>query len=102
LADVARLPRPVGASAPAWHLFVVAHPRVESLEAALAGAGIGAKPYYRTPVHRQQAMRAWAPAAELPGTEEAARTHLAIPMNSLLTEQQVGEVIAAARAAVAA
>jgi dTDP-4-amino-4,6-dideoxygalactose transaminase len=99
LGDVAQLPQPVGGSAPAWHLFVVGHPRVEELEAAFAAADIGCKPYYRTPVHRQAAMRAWAPAGDLPGTEEAARTHLAIPMNPLLTEQQVGEIVAAARAA---
>jgi dTDP-4-amino-4,6-dideoxygalactose transaminase len=29
----------------------------------------------------------------LPGTEEAARTHLALPMGPLLTEEQVREVI---------
>jgi dTDP-3-amino-3,4,6-trideoxy-alpha-D-glucose transaminase len=99
LGELARLPRPVGASSPAWHLFVIGHPRVQTLEAALSAAGVGNKPYYRTPVHRQAAMRAWAPQQELPGTAEAARTHLAIPMNPLLDEQQVGEVIAAARSA---
>ena len=35
------------------------HPEVERLEAALAAAGIGHKPYYRTPVHRQAPMREW-------------------------------------------
>ena len=33
--------------------------------------------------------------ADLPGTEEASRTHLALPMGPLLTEEQVGEVVRA-------
>jgi dTDP-4-amino-4,6-dideoxygalactose transaminase len=40
------------------------------------------------------------PAGALPATDEAARTHLAIPMSAALTEAQVGEVAAALRAAV--
>jgi hypothetical protein len=39
------------------------------------------KPYYRTPVHRQPPIRQWAAGLELPGTEEAAARHLAIPMS---------------------
>ncbi len=52
------LPRPVAGSEPAWHLYVIAHPDPPALEAALAAAGIGHKAYYRTPIHRQAAMRA--------------------------------------------
>ena len=59
-------------------------------------AGIGHKPYYRTPVHRQPAMREWGAGVELPATEQAARTHLAIPMSPVLTREQVDEVVAAA------
>jgi dTDP-3-amino-3,4,6-trideoxy-alpha-D-glucose transaminase len=99
LGALVELPLPVAGSSPAWHLYVVSHARVEELEAALAAAGVGHKPYYRTPVHRQAPMREWAPGAELPGTEEAARNHLAIPMNPLLTREQAEEVVAAARAA---
>ena len=46
--------------------------------------------YYRTPVHRQPAI---ASDAELPGTEEAARTNYALPMGTDLTEDQVREVV---------
>jgi dTDP-3-amino-3,4,6-trideoxy-alpha-D-glucose transaminase len=100
LGEIATLPRPVDGASPAWHLYVVAHPQVERLEAALARADIGHKPYYRTPVHRQAPMRAWGAAAELPATEQAARTHLAIPMSPVLTREQVDEVVAAARDAI--
>jgi dTDP-3-amino-3,4,6-trideoxy-alpha-D-glucose transaminase len=99
LGELATLPRAVDGASPAWHLYVVAHPQVERLEGALAAAGIGHKPYYRTPVHRQAAMRQWGAGVELPGTDEAARTHLAIPMNPLLTRAQAEQVVAAARSA---
>jgi len=91
------LPHAVDDAAPAWHLYVVAHPQVERLEGALAAADIGHKPYYRTPVHRQAAMRTWGVGVELPGTEQAARDHLAIPMSPLFTREQADQVVAAAR-----
>jgi dTDP-3-amino-3,4,6-trideoxy-alpha-D-glucose transaminase len=100
LGELMKLPQPTDGSEPAWHLYVVSHPEPARLEAALQDAGIGHKAYYRTPVHRQTAMRAWGGAGvELPGTEEAARTHLAIPMNPMLSRAQADEVVAAARAA---
>jgi dTDP-4-amino-4,6-dideoxygalactose transaminase len=62
----------------------------------LQRAGIGARAYYRVPVHRQAAMRAFG-GAELPATEEAARTHLALPISAALTRAQVDEVVGAVR-----
>ena len=101
LGELVGLPRAVAGSSPAWHLYVVSHPQVERLEAALASAGVGFKPYYRTPVHRQPPMRRWAGGVKLPGTELAARTHLAIPMSAVLTRKQAELVVAAAHAAAA-
>ncbi|MGH2903012.1 MAG: DegT/DnrJ/EryC1/StrS family aminotransferase [Solirubrobacteraceae bacterium] len=95
LGELVRLPRATAGAAPAWHLYVVAHPDVERLEGALGAAGIGHKAYYRTPVHRQEAMRAWGAGVDLPATDEAARTHLAIPLSPVLTREQVDEVVAA-------
>ena len=97
LGELLRLPRPVEGASPAWHLYVVGDTHVGRLEGALADAGIGCKAYYRTPVHRQAAMREWGAGVELPGTEEAARTHLAIPMSPVLTRGQADEVVAAVR-----
>jgi dTDP-4-amino-4,6-dideoxygalactose transaminase len=37
--------------------------------------------------------------AALPGTDEAARTHLALPIGSATTREQVAEVVAAVREA---
>jgi dTDP-3-amino-3,4,6-trideoxy-alpha-D-glucose transaminase len=97
LEGVVTLPRAVAGSRPAWHLYVIRHAQADALQAALTAAGIGARAYYRTPAHAQPPMAPWAPAHELPGTMEAARTHLAIPMSAALSAEQVAEVAAAIR-----
>jgi dTDP-3-amino-3,4,6-trideoxy-alpha-D-glucose transaminase len=99
LGELVALPKPAAGASPAWHLYVIGHSQVERVEAALAAAGIGHKPYYRTPVHRQAPMREWAAGVELPGTDHAARTHLAIPMSPVLTREQADAVVAAIRSA---
>jgi dTDP-3-amino-3,4,6-trideoxy-alpha-D-glucose transaminase len=99
LAELAQLPLAERGVAPAWHVYVIAHRHVDALQAALQAAGVGCKPYYRTPVHRQPPMREWGEGVELPATEQAARAHLAIPMSPLLTTAQAEEVVAAARPA---
>jgi dTDP-4-amino-4,6-dideoxygalactose transaminase len=40
-------------------------------------------------------MRRWAEGVDLPATERAAATHLAIPMSPVLTREQADEVVAA-------
>jgi dTDP-3-amino-3,4,6-trideoxy-alpha-D-glucose transaminase len=97
LGELVALPEPTPGSAPAWHLYVVRHERADALLESLGAAGIGARAYYRTPVHLQPAMREFAPAVELPGTEEAARTNLAIPMSPVLGPPEAAEVVAAMR-----
>jgi dTDP-4-amino-4,6-dideoxygalactose transaminase len=99
LGEFVKLPRPVSGSAPAWHLYVVSDPEVTGVEDALKAAGIEHRAYYRTPVHRQAAMRQWGTGVELPFTEEAARTHLAIPISPVLSRAQAGEVAGAIAAA---
>jgi dTDP-4-amino-4,6-dideoxygalactose transaminase len=99
LGELVTLPRPTVGSAPAWHLYVVRHSEADRLAAALGEAGIGCRAYYRTPVHAQPAMRAWGEGAKLPGTEEAARTHLAIPIGPVLSREQVAQVVQAVHSA---
>jgi dTDP-4-amino-4,6-dideoxygalactose transaminase len=96
LGELVGLPKPVDGCDPAWHLYVIRHERSDAVAGALAAAGIGCKAYYRVPLHRQAAMRPWSD-VELPGTDEAARTHLAIPMSPVLTREQAEEVVAAVR-----
>jgi len=100
LGELVALPVATAHAAAAWHLFVVRHARAAELERALSAVGIGARGYYRAPLHRQQALAPWTPAGlSLPVTDELARTHLAIPMNPLLDRAAAGEVTAAVRAA---
>jgi dTDP-3-amino-3,4,6-trideoxy-alpha-D-glucose transaminase len=98
LADVPgiRLPRPVDGAEHVYHLYAVRHPEPLELERRLKERGIGARRYYTRPVHLQPAMERFAgPSVELPGTDEAAHTHLALPMGTGLSEEQVAEVVAA-------
>jgi dTDP-4-amino-4,6-dideoxygalactose transaminase len=79
-----------------FHLYMVRHPEPDALAARLAERDIGARAYYRRPVHLQPAMERFAAEPlDLPGTAEAARTHLALPMGTELSVEQVDEVIAA-------
>jgi dTDP-3-amino-3,4,6-trideoxy-alpha-D-glucose transaminase len=98
LAEVAgmRLPPLADERDHVFHLYVVRHPEADELGAALGAREIGARGYYRRPVHLQPAMeRFGGEGLDLPGTAEAARTHLALPMGTALSDEQVEEVIAA-------
>jgi dTDP-4-amino-4,6-dideoxygalactose transaminase len=90
---------PDGAEA-AWHLFVVAHAGADELIAELAEVQIEARSYYRTPVHRQPPMKGYAN-CQLPGTDEIARTNLALPMSPTLEPARIEQVVAAVERAVA-
>jgi dTDP-4-amino-4,6-dideoxygalactose transaminase len=100
LGDHVGLPAlPEGAVA-AWHLYVVTHPRADELLSALAGAGVGARGYYRLPLHRQPAMAPYAAAffdgtRSLPVTDALAATNIALPMAPTLSPAQATEVVAA-------
>ena len=81
---------------PVYHLYVVRTGDPDSLQARLDASGVGARGYYRTPVHLQPAMAGLGgDRIELPGTMEAARTHLALPMGTQLAREQVDEVVSA-------
>jgi dTDP-4-amino-4,6-dideoxygalactose transaminase len=97
LGELVELPLAAPGAEPAWHLYVIRHARAQELQAGLSAAGVGCRPYYRTPVHRQAPMRAWSQGLELPGTEEAARANLAIPMSPTLSAEQAQAVVDATR-----
>jgi dTDP-3-amino-3,4,6-trideoxy-alpha-D-glucose transaminase len=86
---------PEGAK-PAWHLYVVTHPRADELLAALTTAGVQARGYYRQPLHRQPAMAPYvADLGSLPATDALAAGNIALPISPVFTEQQAQEVVAA-------
>jgi dTDP-3-amino-3,4,6-trideoxy-alpha-D-glucose transaminase len=101
LAEQMRTPTVPAGAEPAWHLYVAHHAEADQLAAALKEAGIEARGYYRTPVHRQPAMERYARGVELPVTDELARTNLALPISPVLSAEQAGEVTAAVAAALA-
>jgi dTDP-3-amino-3,4,6-trideoxy-alpha-D-glucose transaminase len=79
-----------------FHLYVVRSDRADDLERTLTERGIGAKAYYRRPVHEQPAMKTLRAAGRgLPTTESIARTHLALPMGPTLDVRAIDEVIQA-------
>ena len=102
LGDVATLPVATQGASPAWHLYVARLDDPDVMAAALTELGIGARGYYRLPIHRQPVFAGEHGALELPGTEEAARTHLALPISAAITREQVTEVADAVRASVMA
>ncbi|HUY58568.1 MAG TPA: DegT/DnrJ/EryC1/StrS family aminotransferase [Solirubrobacteraceae bacterium] len=93
---------PLGAT-PAWHLYVATHSDADAKLKLLNDAGIQARAYYRTPLHRQPAMAPYVArdgrALELPVTDELARTNLALPISPVFTRVQADEVVAALAAA---
>jgi dTDP-4-amino-4,6-dideoxygalactose transaminase len=102
LSELVSPPRATDGTAAAWHLYVIRSARVAAVTAALTAAEIGHRAYYRTPVHLQPAMREYVgDGLSLPGTEQAAREHLAIPISPVLSREQADEVVAAVTAALA-
>jgi dTDP-4-amino-4,6-dideoxygalactose transaminase len=101
LRELVTAPAPTPGADPAWHLYVIRHAEIDAIANALAAAQVGHKAYYRTPIHRQPAMRTY-DAPDLPATEEAARTHLAVPMSPTLSAEQASTVVEAIRASVSA
>ncbi|MGD0198634.1 MAG: DegT/DnrJ/EryC1/StrS family aminotransferase [Solirubrobacteraceae bacterium] len=96
ISELVALPQATRGARPAWHLYVIRSERADELGEALRAGGIEARAYYRRPIHRQPALMA---DVELPGTDEAARTSLALPIGPTLRSAQVGAVAEAVRAA---
>jgi dTDP-4-amino-4,6-dideoxygalactose transaminase len=83
-------------SDPAWHLYVVTHPRADEVIAALNGAGVQARGYYRRPLHLQPAMAPYVSGlAPLPATAELGATGIALPISPVFGPEQAAEVVAA-------
>ncbi len=75
-------------------------PRRDEIVAALRADGVGADIYYPIPVHRQPYIRERGLDADLPVTDAAAATTLALPMHPGLSEGELATVVEAVRRAV--
>lgn len=95
LGELVDLPRETRGAEHCYHLYVTCTPERNRLQAMLAEAGIGSRPYYTTPLHRQPALSAFSPAAPLPAAERAAQQNLALPMGPALGEAEIAAVVSA-------
>lgn len=103
LGELVRLPVATGGTEHVYHLYVARHDSPDELVAALGEAGVQARGYYRRPVHLQPGMeRFGGESLDLPGTDEVARTNIALPMGPDLDQGAVAEVVGAVRSALVA
>jgi dTDP-4-amino-4,6-dideoxygalactose transaminase len=81
---------------PAWHLFVVRHPRRAALQDHLAQAEIGSLIHYPVPPHLSEAYaELGAGPGDFPISETLADTVLSLPMGPHLSPSELELVIAA-------
>ena len=99
LGELVELPRYPDGAEPAPHMYVVRSERREQIGDALASEGIETRALYERPIHRQAAMIPYAGDADLPGTDLASRTNLALPIATARTVADVHTVVEALRQA---
>ena len=81
---------------PAWHLFVIRHPRRDALQQKLAEAGIGTLIHYPVPPHLSGAYSTMhLPPGTFSIAEQLANTVLSLPIGPHINEEQVLAVTAA-------
>jgi dTDP-4-amino-4,6-dideoxygalactose transaminase len=92
-----RTPAIVRGAASAWHLFVIDVPDRDRVQAELKASGVETLIHYPIPPHLSDAYAGDGPWQPLPITEEAARTHLSLPIGPHLSHDDQERVIAAIR-----
>jgi dTDP-4-amino-4,6-dideoxygalactose transaminase len=97
LADLVAVQSETEGGRSAWHILAIASDQRDGLATALADVGIGARPYYETPLYRQPALESWAPSEPLAETERICSQILALPMGAALPEGAPAEIVGAIR-----
>jgi dTDP-3-amino-3,4,6-trideoxy-alpha-D-glucose transaminase len=98
-----RLLQPAPGAEPAPHMYVARHDQADELLGLLSKSGVEARRTSRQPVHVQPAMaRFGGETLDLPGTQELARTNIALPMGTGLDDEAIRTVVSAVDAAVGA
>jgi dTDP-4-amino-4,6-dideoxygalactose transaminase len=83
-----------GYADPAWHLFVVRHPRRDRLQQHLAARGVGTLIHYPLPPHLQRAYAELGLAAgDFPIAERQAGEVLSLPMGPHLSDEEVNYTV---------
>lgn len=77
---------------PAWHLFVIRHPRRDELRDYLEEKGIRTLIHYPIPPHKQEAYAEWNHLS-YPVTEKIHAEVLSLPLHPLLSEQDQKTIV---------
>jgi len=88
-----RLPEVLGTAEPVWHLFVVDAVSRDDLRRHLSGSGIETLIHYPVPPSRSRAYASDRDWESFPVTEQAAQTHLSLPIGPQMTWDQADLVI---------
>lgn len=103
LGDLVELPAVADGRDHIYHLYVVRSAERDTVAGALKEQGIGAGVYYATPLHLQPVFADLGYGrGDLPVTETMSAEGLALPMFPTMSQEQVGAVVDAVRAAVPA
>jgi len=81
-------------------MYVVRSDRRDELLKGLMDAGVESRSLYAVPVHRQAPMQSFTGRTELPATDLAAATNLALPMGPTRDPATASSVVEALRQAV--
>jgi len=88
------LPRVASGCSPVWHVFVVDLEPRDDLQAQLRADGIETIIHYPVPPHLSEAYAGDGPWGAFPVAEQAARTHLSLPIGPHLSPAAVDQVVA--------
>lgn len=83
-----------------YHLFVIRVPSRDAVQQELKNKEIGTGIHYPIPIHLQEAYKGTWKKGQFPVTEKITGEILSLPMYAEMTEEMVGEVIAALQASV--
>jgi dTDP-4-amino-4,6-dideoxygalactose transaminase len=76
----------------AWHLFAIRHPRRAELADYLESNGVQTNIHYPLPIHKQHAYEEFGH-LQLPVTEQIHREVLSLPLNAVLSDDEVSYII---------
>jgi len=92
------LPRVIEGVAPVWHLFVVDVDNRDAVQASLKKAGVETLIHYPIPPHLSEAYRRDKNWTQFPIAEQAARTHLSLPIGPHMPIEDIATVVSTLKA----
>ena len=87
-------PMPEEPEAHVWHVYALRCPERDALQEHLARNGVETLIHYPIPPHRQKAYAEWSD-LKFPLSERIHREELSLPINSVMTDEEVAHIIRA-------